>query len=666
MPTNVDVASLHLKVTSSGLKKAKAGLDGVTRSAHSTEKSAGGLSSGFKKLAVQVLAVYTAMQSMSQLVAVNRQFSILEGQLKTVTGDLLSAKGAFQFLSDFASKTPYDLQQVTTAFVKLRTLGLSSSERYLKSYGNTAAAMGKDLNQLVEAVADATTNEFERLKEFGIKTKTEGDRITFTFRGVSTTIGKSAGEIEDYLLRIGEADFSSAMSDRMSTLDGLLSNLADNWQLLYRSIYNSGVGKFIETSIGRANEVLVSMIGFLDTKAVVGIKGFIDQVRALYDFFDSGMTPIRNFFIDIYNSISSNYSDVLSFLKKMFFGFIRTLIDGIKYFPQNLKAIVSLVKVEFKSLHAHLLSNFTSLAEGLKLRAGLVLEFIGVIGSKLKSLLTRDKDIDVVMRVQALMETYSVKMAARDEEALSIAEKINYARKEAIQLILDERSASISEYEFTQQMRRDEIKHLKFREEAAFKKIDLNRIESESNRKLAEEEAAIRQKRLEYAGQFFDDLATVALVAAGRQSSVFKQLAIVQATIKTYESATSAYASMVGIPYVGPAMAVAAAAAAIAAGFANIRAIKSVNYSGAYDSGGYISSGQVGLVGERGPELVSGPAQVTSRAQTSNSMKQTKTSISVMNFFDEVTFKAMVSKEIAANKDVIINIINTESKERRI
>lgn len=41
---------------------------------------------------------------------------------------------------------------------------------------------------------------------------------------------------------------------------------------------------------------------------------------------------------------------------------------------------------------------------------------------------------------------------------------------------------------------------------------------------------------------------------------------------------------------------------------------------GLFDSGGSIPSGRVGIVGERGPELVSGPANVTSRADTAAMM----------------------------------------------
>jgi hypothetical protein len=37
--------------------------------------------------------------------------------------------------------------------------------------------MGKDMMQMIEAVADASTGEFERLKEFGIKASKQGDQV---------------------------------------------------------------------------------------------------------------------------------------------------------------------------------------------------------------------------------------------------------------------------------------------------------------------------------------------------------------------------------------------------------------------------------------------------------------------------------------------------------
>jgi phage-related minor tail protein len=99
-------------------------------------------------------------------------------------GNKEEAAKASKFITDFAATTPYELAQVQGAFVKLKNMGLDPSKEAMTSYGDTASAMGKDLNDMVEAVADAATGEFERLKEFGIRSSSEGDRVKFTFKGV--------------------------------------------------------------------------------------------------------------------------------------------------------------------------------------------------------------------------------------------------------------------------------------------------------------------------------------------------------------------------------------------------------------------------------------------------------------------------------------------------
>jgi hypothetical protein len=59
----------------------------------------------------------------------------------------------------------------------------------------------------------------ERLKEFGIKAKSQGDQVTFTFQGVSTTVGKNSREIEAYLRSIGDVQFAGAMEEQADTLN---------------------------------------------------------------------------------------------------------------------------------------------------------------------------------------------------------------------------------------------------------------------------------------------------------------------------------------------------------------------------------------------------------------------------------------------------------------
>jgi hypothetical protein len=154
-------------------------------------------------------------------------------------GNKEEAAKASKFITDFAATTPYELAQVQGAFVKLKNMGLDPSKEAMTSYGDTASAMGKDLNDMVEAVADAATGEFERLKEFGIRSQSEGDKVKFTFKGVTTEVGKNSEEIQDYLKKLGQTNFAGGMDAQSKTLLGSLSTLTDSISLKMAEIANS-------------------------------------------------------------------------------------------------------------------------------------------------------------------------------------------------------------------------------------------------------------------------------------------------------------------------------------------------------------------------------------------------------------------------------------------
>ena len=195
----------------------------------------------------------------SKVIAAQRQFDVMFASLKTMTGGADQAGLAFDRLRKFAEQTPYTLQQSVQGFVKLKALGLDPSTRAMTSFGNTASAMGKDLTQMIEAVADASTGEFERLKEFGIKAKVEGDKVALTFQGVTTKIGNNAKSITDYLVKIGETQFAGAMTERMNTLDGNISNLEDSLQALFLTVSQSGFGDAIALGVRKATEAITEM-----------------------------------------------------------------------------------------------------------------------------------------------------------------------------------------------------------------------------------------------------------------------------------------------------------------------------------------------------------------------------------------------------------------------
>ncbi|MDP7142693.1 MAG: tape measure protein [Alphaproteobacteria bacterium] len=155
------------------------------------------------------------------------KFEDLRAAMETAAGSAEDGNREFDRMLSFAETTPYQLEEVMTAYIKLKNLGLDPTNESLTSFGNTASAMNKSLDQMIEAVADATTGEFERLKEFGIKARVEGEKVGFTFQGQTTVVRNTAEEIEKYLLSIGNDKFGSAMEKRMRGMNGIISNFKD-------------------------------------------------------------------------------------------------------------------------------------------------------------------------------------------------------------------------------------------------------------------------------------------------------------------------------------------------------------------------------------------------------------------------------------------------------
>lgn len=108
-----------------------------------------------------------------------------------------------------------------------------------------------------------------------------------------------------------------------------------------------------------------------------------------------------------------------------------------------------------------------------------------------------------------------------------------------------------------------------------------------NRRREVELERAKFQMIMSAASQTFGNLATIAQAyyeMSGKKSKTafqaYKAMAISQAIIDTIASAQGAYKAMVGIPYVGPILAVIAAAAAIATGMMRVRQIQAMQPGG--------------------------------------------------------------------------------------
>ena len=235
----------------------------VIQPANDNLKALGATARSFNEVIRQGTALFGAYlgfqglkNTFSAIFSANTTFEKLSASLKTVTGSTEAAQEAFALIEKFAVDTPYQLNEIVEAFIRLQALGLDPSEEALTSYGNTASAFSRNMIDFVEAVADATVGEFERLKSFGIKANTLTDEVKFTFAGVTTTVKKNAADIEKYLRSLGDVQFAGAMDEQMKTMNGVLSNIEDSFEKLYRQVGQSGLNDALKATFTRFNELV--------------------------------------------------------------------------------------------------------------------------------------------------------------------------------------------------------------------------------------------------------------------------------------------------------------------------------------------------------------------------------------------------------------------------
>ena len=122
----------------------------------------------------------------------------------------------------------------------------------------------------------------------------------------------------------------------------------------------------------------------------------------------------------------------------------------------------------------------------------------------------------------------------------------------------------------------------KYYEKMKAKLLEAGLTEVEIERQKQETLATLRTNyQLQAASgisKIFGDIASAQDKDTERGFKLWKASAIAQGYVDTFSAAIGAYKSMVGIPVVGPGLAVAAAAAAMAAGIANIAKISSTKF----------------------------------------------------------------------------------------
>ncbi|MDH0896357.1 MULTISPECIES: hypothetical protein [unclassified Pseudomonas] len=411
-----DAVSNSTKNMDSNLAKVGGAFDRMSVTAGQAVR---GAVSSLRGLVAPVTAEISALAALSKSIDVQREFDRLNTGLISTVGSSEKASVALEALRDFARKTPYDLGQAVEGFTKLVNLGLTPSEQAMLSYGNTASAMGKDLNQMIAAVADASVGEFGRLEEFGIKAAKEGDQVALTFQGVTTRIGNNASEIEQYLIALGENQFASAMALRMQTLDETISTLGETWDETFQLINEAGAGELMRGSVVLAIEAL----GELNAMLASGeLEGYLGAMAGKFDGWGADVQVTLK-------TVGELFSSLFVEMGTQGESEIAALTDGFKNLPENVRAFIQLMTVEVLAGFDKASAYAVAFKDGVK--AVFTGDTMEGVGARLEAELTR----------------------------------INGVRDGSIASIIQERDVAVGSYE--QQMAAAEARRKKYEEERA-------------------------------------------------------------------------------------------------------------------------------------------------------------------------------------------------------
>lgn len=223
------------------IEKTEKELIKLTKISEKKEFSLKGFFSGIGKNALQLGGAYLGINAISSTIKGSVQtlaeFEKYKAVLANTLGSQQAAEESMNQINSFAATTPYQVNELTNSYVKLANQGFIPTTIEMTKLGDLASSTGKSFEQLTEAILDAQTGQFERLKEFGITASSNGNTVSFSFKGVTTQVEKSGDAIRKYLLSLGDLKgVKGSMSSIMGTTGGLLSNIEDQLTMLKLSL----------------------------------------------------------------------------------------------------------------------------------------------------------------------------------------------------------------------------------------------------------------------------------------------------------------------------------------------------------------------------------------------------------------------------------------------
>ena len=244
------------------------------------------------------------------------RFEDLRTSLASVTGSAEAGAEAFDFISQFATKTQFGIEDLSKAFIKLKAAGITPTEELLNVFTNTAAITTDQIGSL-EAVTDLYARtvsgglgleEIQRLGDRGVPIlKILEEQLGLT-RGEISEFGKTADGAKKIVDAFGKG-IQERFGDATTNLVGNLSTQFSNLQIALLNnadAFGQGIAPALKdatqsvTDLLVENQKLVQSLGkdlgdalSLVLKLVLGlVSGFKELNGIVQKFTDSSITLI--------------------------------------------------------------------------------------------------------------------------------------------------------------------------------------------------------------------------------------------------------------------------------------------------------------------------------------------------------------------------------------
>ena len=201
----------------------------------------------------------------------------------------------------------------------------------------------------------------------------------------------------------------------------------------------------------------------------------------------------------------------------------------------------------------------------------------------------------------------------------------------------------------------------------ATQKADLELLaEAEKNDKLKALQEDYSESNAGIYSEMFGSISSIMKSAGKEHAGIYKAMFAVSKAFAIAESLMKINVGTASSASVGWPQNIATVAGHLASTAGIVASIKSTNFAGNFDKGGSIPSGMYGIAGERGAEIVQGPATVTSTNDTADIMKGRGDT--VINVYDQSGgLVESVRKKVRSHEmDTVIDEISARMKERAV